>query len=144
PRSAGTAWPARGPRRPSVRPWAPPSDPGPRPGPGRGRAATRRSAHAQRSWGKLRGLDESRHDAWDTILFSFVGSAVGAIRGPRGDGPHGRPCRSAGPPRAQYESAEITSPPAIEPRARQVAPLMLSLMNRTEPSPIRALTPPGW
>src|SRR5262249_14961176 len=45
---------------------------------------------------------------------------------------------------AQYSSAEITSPPPMVPRARQAAPLMASLTNLTDPSPIRQLTPPGW
>jgi len=45
--------------------------------------------------------------------------------------------------RDQYESALMTSPPLIEPSAIQVAPLMVSFMNRTAPSPIRTLTPPG-
>src|SRR5689334_13278902 len=64
-------------------------------------------------------------------------------------------CRVASPPGGgqdntpstacfhQYESAEIVSPAEMEPRAIQVAPLIESLMNRTEPSPKRQLTPPG-
>lgn len=38
----------------------------------------------------------------------------------------------------------MTSPPATVPNARHARPSMVLLMNRTEPSPIRALTPPGW
>lgn len=44
----------------------------------------------------------------------------------------------------QYESALMTSPPPIVPRARQVTKLMVSLMNRTEPSAKTVFTPPGW
>src|SRR5262249_25055033 len=43
----------------------------------------------------------------------------------------------------QYASELITSPWLIVLRARHVASLIESLMNRTEPSPIRTLTPPG-
>src|SRR4051794_10941569 len=46
-------------------------------------------------------------------------------------------------PLDQYESAEMVSPAEIEPSAIQVAPLIVSLTNRTEPSPKRQLTPPG-
>ena len=44
----------------------------------------------------------------------------------------------------QSESALITSPPATLPSDRQVMPSMVLLMNRTEPSPRREFTPPGW
>src|SRR3954465_9610806 len=52
--------------------------------------------------------------------------------------------RGAHPTRTQYASAEITSPWARDPRAQSVCWLTLSLRNRTEPSHIRTLTPPGW
>ena len=44
----------------------------------------------------------------------------------------------------QYWSALTTSPPAIVPRARQVTPLIVFLMNRTLPSANRVFTPPAW
>ena len=44
----------------------------------------------------------------------------------------------------QYESALITSPLAFVPRASQVWMLIELLMNRTLPSAIVTLTPPGW
>src|ERR1700720_1262800 len=37
----------------------------------------------------------------------------------------------------------MTSPPARVPRARQVTRATLFLTNRTEPSPIRTVAPPG-
>ena len=43
----------------------------------------------------------------------------------------------------QYESAEITSPPATDPRARQTMPSMLLLMNLTDPSPNKNVDPAG-
>src|SRR6516165_2071568 len=43
----------------------------------------------------------------------------------------------------QYESALMTSPPAIEPRATQVGRFIEFLKNRTEPSARSELTPPG-
>lgn len=45
---------------------------------------------------------------------------------------------------AQKASDEITSPPAFEPRAHQVAWLTLFLTNFTLPSPISVFTPPEW
>ena len=44
----------------------------------------------------------------------------------------------------QYWSDETVSPPARVRIERKATRLMLSLMNRTEPSPKRALMPPGW
>lgn len=44
---------------------------------------------------------------------------------------------------AQYESALMTSPPAIVPSALQVIGLIVFLMNRTEPSQNEVFTPPG-
>src|SRR4051794_954571 len=44
----------------------------------------------------------------------------------------------------QNWSAEMTSPLVRVTRARRVTRLMLSLRNRTLPSPIRTLTPPEW
>ena len=46
-----------------------------------------------------------------------------------------RQSRAAGPALAQYESALMISPPAIEPRERQTGPAIDDLMNRTLPSP---------
>src|SRR6516225_779782 len=43
----------------------------------------------------------------------------------------------------QYESALMTSPPAIEPRATQVFRLIEFLKNRTEPSASSEFTPLG-
>ena len=43
----------------------------------------------------------------------------------------------------QYASEEITSPPALVPRAHQVWIPMVALMNLTEPSQKRTFTPPG-
>jgi hypothetical protein len=37
----------------------------------------------------------------------------------------------------------MTSPPLTEPRSIQIVPLIVFYMNFTEPSPNRALTPPG-
>src|SRR5512135_981719 len=69
----------------------------------------------------------------------------------REDGPRSRdpgPCRRTrsidlGSP-TQYASDETTSPPAAVTILRRVTTLMLSLMNRTLPSPKRQLTPPLW
>src|SRR5271157_1639972 len=44
----------------------------------------------------------------------------------------------------QYWSEESTSPPLRVTRPRNVTTLIESLMNRTLPSPNRALMPPGW
>ena len=44
----------------------------------------------------------------------------------------------------QYESDEITSPPARLTRPRKVTGFTESLMKRTLPSPIKTLMPPGW
>ncbi len=44
----------------------------------------------------------------------------------------------------QYESDEITSPPARLTRARKVTGFTESLRKRTLPSPIKTLMPPGW
>ncbi len=38
----------------------------------------------------------------------------------------------------------ITSPPDLEPRARQVARLIELLMKRTDPSANAVFTPPEW
>jgi hypothetical protein len=38
----------------------------------------------------------------------------------------------------------MTSPCLIEPRAQSVGLLTLSLRNRTDPSSIKTLAPPGW
>jgi hypothetical protein len=56
----------------------------------------------------------------------------------RGRGPRGRPEAD------QKASEEITSPLARVPSAHQVAWLIPFFTNRTLPSPISALTPPGW
>ena len=48
-------------------------------------------------------------------------------------------------PPDQYESELTTSPRGRrEPSAHQVGRLIESFMNRTEPSHIPRLTPPGW
>src|SRR5262249_30034397 len=73
------------------------------------------------------------------------------VRGGRGPGPVSRPNRGGHPfvlrltrvPPCQYASALRTSPPLIDPSAIQVAPLIESLMKRTDPSPNRVFTPPG-
>ncbi len=44
----------------------------------------------------------------------------------------------------QYESDETTSPPLSVISDRWMTMFRLSLRNRTEPSPKRTLTPPGW
>ena len=44
----------------------------------------------------------------------------------------------------QYSSALTTSPRALVPKNGRVCRLMLSLMNRTEPSANAKLAPPGW
>ena len=44
----------------------------------------------------------------------------------------------------QKASAEITSPPALVPRAHQVGRLTVDLTNWTWPSPKQTFTPPGW
>jgi hypothetical protein len=44
----------------------------------------------------------------------------------------------------QKLSALTTSPPALVPRVHQVRWLIDSLMNRTLPSAMSVLTPPGW
>ena len=49
-----------------------------------------------------------------------------------------------GHPSDQYASLLKTSPPERVPSALQVGRATLLLMNRTEPSPISTLTPPGW
>ena len=50
----------------------------------------------------------------------------------------------AGGASAQYESAEMTSPPPMVPRARQVTALVVFLAKWTLPSANRAFTPPEW
>jgi hypothetical protein len=55
-------------------------------------------------------------------------------------------CAATGIPlaeRCQYESAETTSPPAIDPSAHHVGGLMVDVMNLTLPSHKRTFTPPG-
>ena len=44
----------------------------------------------------------------------------------------------------QYESELITSPPLGVAKAYQTGMLTVDLMNFTEPSMERVLTPPGW
>jgi hypothetical protein len=44
----------------------------------------------------------------------------------------------------QYWSFEMTSPPAMVPRARQTVGSIEFLQNFTLPSAKRALTPPEW
>ena len=55
-----------------------------------------------------------------------------------------RPHEGGGRFAGQNWSAETTSPPLSERMARKAARLTVLLMNRTEPSPKRALTPPEW
>jgi hypothetical protein len=60
------------------------------------------------------------------------------------------PCGAPGPgrpgrlDRRQYESELMTSPCAREARAQIVCWLVEFLRNRTEPSAIITLAPPGW
>ncbi len=46
--------------------------------------------------------------------------------------------------RGQKASEEMTSPPAMVPRAHQTGRLTVPLTNRTVPSPNRTLIPPEW
>ena len=55
-----------------------------------------------------------------------------------------RPAEPSRVDRNQYESEEITSPPLRVPSAHQVGRLTEFLTNRTEPSIMATLTPPGW
>jgi hypothetical protein len=54
------------------------------------------------------------------------------------------PRRRADPIRDQSELASTTSPLARVPMAQYVWRLIVDLMNRTLPSPIRKLAPPEW
>ena len=68
-------------------------------------------------------------------------------RGRRGQGPLSLPVpRLLGDRRwgLRYGRSPTISLPRMVPRARQLVPAIVSLMNRTEPSANRVLTPPGW
>ena len=44
----------------------------------------------------------------------------------------------------QYESLEMISPPALLPRPHTTFIAVLDLRNRTDPSAMATLPPPGW
>ncbi len=83
-----------------------------------------------------RGIAEPRPAVVEAVA-SRAWSVVGSARR-LGIGP-----TSARMSRRQYESDERTSPPRIVFRPIQMTGEIVSLMNRTEPSPNPALTPPG-